>query len=161
MKSRVSYQQFAPNSSVPHDVSGAKAFEPPARASRPGRSARFLRRLAMFLPAASDDHRDVPDSFLLPSARDFFRGSLMPESAAQDRPPMIPAPSGAASPPPVRSHRAKRKRRHRRYPAGEETGIFPLWIVAVILALLATGIAVAFLLYGPQILKWLAWPFPD
>ncbi len=86
----------------------------------------------------------------------------MPASAEQESAPVIPStPPSAEPPPPVRSHRTKRKRRHRRYPVGEESGVLPMRVVAVVLALLATGTAVAFFLYGPQILKWLAWPFPD
>lgn len=59
------------------------------------------------------------------------------------------------------NHPLKRKRRHRRYPAGEEPGLGHTWLLALFLALLATSVAVAFLLYGPQILKWLAWPFGE
>lgn len=58
-------------------------------------------------------------------------------------------------------HRLKRKRRRRHYPAGEDRGFNHTWIIALVLALLAAGVAVAFLLYGPQILRWLAWPFGD
>jgi hypothetical protein len=73
-----------------------------------------------------------------------------------DTPPPTPV-----APKPGGYHRLKRKRRRRHYPTGEEKGLGHTWVMALILALLATSVAVLFLFYGPQILKWLAWPFGE
>lgn len=86
----------------------------------------------------------------------------MPASAAQESAPMTDTSSlPPVTPAPGGYHRLKRKRRRRHYPTGEERGLPHTWLIALGLALLATSVAVAFLFYGPQILKWLAWPFGD
>jgi hypothetical protein len=55
----------------------------------------------------------------------------------------------------------KRKRRHHRHVGSAGPVYGNTWVVALVLALIATGVTVGILYYGPQILKWLAWPFGE
>lgn len=68
-------------------------------------------------------------------------------------------PTPRASPLPTAPRRKRRHRHH--HSSGEKLSLGPNWGVALILALLATSVAVACLFYGSHILKWLAWPFGD